>query len=267
MRKQLLALIFAVSCLLGQSAPVIPAAPASDTDDRDKLKTSFTHFFRPIIGAGFNWRTDDVIDFKVDSTSNRLLTENDSKFRAAGTLGFWVPWSTCGIKWEHWLYEEAIDKKGADNGASPDLPDCYTTGSGFRRWRMRSGFVVNFQLNQGGNSNAFSLGYGFMVRPGVIFQASFTRANGKELSHGFRRAAGAAVKANSADDTFSLWRGRFLSDESSLRNDKDWDGFPLFYGTPAKQVFPGSPIIDSYNGSITFGVSIPLDRILRTAAK
>ena len=38
-------------------------------------------------------------------------------------------------------------------------------------------------------------------------------------------------------------------------------------GTTAKTVFAGSPIIDSYNGSVTMGIAIPLDRILRTNDK
>jgi hypothetical protein len=268
---------FLIGALLLIASPLFsqPAAPPPD-----QVKTSLGHFLRPVLGAGFNLTTDDATDFKIDTTLNRLFIANQSRFRVAATVGFWVPWSTCGVKWERWLSSAPVDPSADPKGNSPRLPACYTGETPpqssakenplralARHWRMRSGFIVNFQLHQSASSaNAFSLGYGIMVRPGVIFQASYTRAKSQELSPGFRRAAAAAVRSSSATDpAFALWRGRLNADESSLARPEEWDGFPLQYGDPARPIFTGTPLIDTYKGSFTLGIAIPLDRILRTS--
>jgi hypothetical protein len=226
-----------------------------------QVKDSFIHFLRPIIGAGFNVRTEDAVDFK--SENNALLTVNDSVFRVAATAGFWVPWSTCGLKWERAKLSETMT-----NGTPTSDPECYSNASWRGKLIKRSGLLFNIQFTQGGQNtvDGFSAGYGFMIRPGVIIHGSYTRYKGQELSPGFKRAAVAAINESRAN------YGRFAPyvrpDGSSLTSEKLWDGFPLNVGgqTPTP-VFPGQPIIESYNGSVTLGVVIPLDAIMRTGRR
>lgn len=242
------------------SAPALCMAQDNSPTPTD----TFLNFLRPVIGAGFTVRDADFVDFKTEN--GRLLTVNDSRFRVSATAGFWVPWSTCGIKWERQLRAEPLDP-----AQGPTLPACYPAAGGhFRRWRMRSGFLFNLQFTQGGQStvDGFTAGYGFMVRPGVILHAGYTRAKGQELSAGFRRSAAQLIASPppGAEGELRLWTGQVNADQSGLVNEKLWDGFPLTVAT--KPVFAGAnPIVDSYNGSVSFGVAIPLDLLLRTAAR
>lgn len=88
----------------------------------------------------------------------------------------------------------------------------------------------------------------------VYFYVGGSLGLGTEISHGFRKAA-----ASLKDQGVPGFANR------DLTNDKDFDGLPLKYqkagATEPVLVFPGSPVIDSYNFRWTFGLAIPTSMI------
>ena len=248
------------------TAATKPAAAVTQPPEPLKIDSSFTNFIRPMIGGGFSWRMDDVVDFT--DTNNVLLVQNDSKFRTAALAGFFVPFTNCAVEWEAWQKKRPVQGKATDEGSKPacyygttddDKPKFWT------RAGKRLGAVFNIQFAQGSQStvDGFMFGLGFLLRPGIIVNGGYTRALGKELSPGFQRAGVAAIEG-AVDPAYARFAD-LVKDKSGLRQDNYWDGFPLVYGPNNTAVFPsGGAIINSYNGSITVGVSVALDAILRT---
>lgn len=196
----------------------------------DKLKVPIVKnkvsLIRPIIGAGLTRLTDDFIDFKVDG--NTLLIENDSKLRSE-----------------------------------------LLTGALYKVYEFKSGRTIDIAMSlefaEGGKSvlDGVFFGLGFGITKAIEVVGGVSIGRGKELSFGFQRAMGqhlmAKQSANPDDPKYSDLR--FVN--GVLENPKQYDGVSLvtegINGMMGGNIFPGSPIVDSFNTKLSIGFVVPLD--------
>ena len=179
-------------------------------------------FARLVFGAGASRRHDDYIDFSVSEDKKTLLIENDGRWRPTGSVGVLLK-----------------------IGEIRDRPIDVLMSLDFTQQTPRAIDGVMFGLTAGVNRH-MSIGLGYALRLG------------KELSLGFKNRAETLVEELMKDDDHRGEYQRFvgLGDNVAL-----YDGFPL--ADPRTEngmnIFPGNPIIRSYNHSLFLGVFIPFD--------
>ena len=198
-----------------------------------QYKSKKVSFVRPVIGWGITRLIDDHVDFK--EVGDRIFVENDSKNRSQFMTGGLVN-----------LF---------------DFKNKYTID-----------IAVNMEFAVGGkNVDGFFIGGGIGFARKFELVIGYSLGRGKELSHGFQRAMGRFIKKYKGDD-----KGFPELDSIELKNGviddlKDYDGLSLSYkeGEVTHQIFPGEPIVDSFNSKVSFGILIPLDvwKSIKNAAK
>ena len=177
--------------------------------------------YNPIVGLGFTIRQDDPIDWKEES--GRLLIRNDSRQRVGMYPGVAI-----------FLVKDSF------------------------------GPFVSANLVSGSQSVINGLTVGLAYRPkkdvGFGFFGGYSRSLGQELSLGFKRFAMDALETQPSADYFKqfkdLPRNGPSTSKPGFKREKDYDGFPtvLPNGSNSTRVFPGTPIVDSYNTSWSFGI-------------
>ncbi len=197
-------------------------ARAQDTAAPDSSKKEDPNV-RAVISAGVSYLTDDHEDYTKNNGA--LLVSNDSKVRASGLAGALFRIGDVDTWW------------GQDRQLS---------------------IVTSFQFTQGSSGflDGFFLGGAVEMNPNLHFTGGFGLRKGKELAPGFRAAAAELIAERAAAND-AAYR-RFVGYDRSQKDEAILDGLPL--NTPGKETpfFPGEPIVDSYNWSIFFGVSVPV---------
>lgn len=131
-------------------------------------------------------------------------------------------------------------------------------------WKDRVGPFVSANLVSGSQSviNGLTVGLAYRVKgdSGFGFFGGYSRSLGQELSLGFKRFAMDALEAQPNAEYFKQFKDLPRNGPSNarpgFRSEKDFDGFPTVLpgSTNGTRVFPGAPVVDSYNTSWSFGV-------------
>lgn len=188
---------------------------------------------RPLIGWGITRLTDDFVDFKKEG--ERILTENDSKWRSQLMTGALIN-----------IYEFK-NKNTIDIAANVE-------------------FTVGREKVDG-----FFIGGGFGLAHKIEFVFGYSLGRGKELSHGFQRAMGQFIEKHKGDPSFPEFKGLDLVD-GVIADIRDYDGLPLSFVNETGEtqpIFPGEPIVTSFNSKWSFGILVPFDiwKVIKDAAK
>ena len=104
--------------------------------------------------------------------------------------------------------------------------------------------IVGLEFLKGGQEvlDGVFFGFGWKFNPHVELAIGYSRGLGQELSRGFR---------------FSMeehYRGT-----RRLRDQKDYDALPLYEDGEKTPIYPGNPIIDSFNSRISIGIMFRRD--------
>lgn len=181
---------------------------------------------RLMAGPGFTRHFDDFVEFKeIRDEDKHIFVENDSQFRAELITGGLIK-----------IHEFR-------NGMTMDL-------------------ALGVQFAEGGEAvdGAF-MGFGFGILPHLELVVGLSRHRGKELAPGFENAMGQFVKRHRHDHRYpELWNIDIKDDK--ILDPSDYDGLPLSYVDNEGQehrIFPGSPLTNSYNSKLSFGILLPLD--------
>lgn len=205
-------------------------------------------FFRPVIGAGIGWLTDDFVDFKVKD--DHLLIENDSKNRPIILAGVLVN-----------------VKELTRNLKTNSLPGIIKSPLNCLLLPVRTidDFLFSAEFADGGTKGVDGFAFGICKRISDEFSlvASYSRRKGLELSPGFRQAARSTIteklKDGSSEDKLKYQRFESYAPGDD-KSQKVLDGFPLISATTTNtRVFPGEPIISSYNTSLNIGIVASLN--------
>ena len=189
-----------------------------------RAKASLIRF---MAGPGFALGLDDAVDFnEVGDEDEHIFVDNDSRFRAGLMTG-------ALIKFHEFK-----------NGMTMDL-------------------ALGLEFAEGGGQvlDGGFIGFGFGVLPHVELVFGYSRHRGLELTPGFETAMGRFVKMHQEDPRYPELRRIDLKDGKIL-DLSDYDGLPLSYVDKKGQerrIFPGSPITNSHNSKIGFGILLPLD--------
>ena len=197
---------------------------------------------RPIFGGGFSLRHDDVADFMtVTDDATALFIENDSRMRAAAIVG-------------------VLFKLTETDGF---------LGLGESREKRPLDLLVSLEFAQGTQRtlDGFLFGVGFGINKYVELAIGYSLRRGKELSPGFQRAAAGLVTQlkDVTDNDGNLMYPEFSRYElnstgDSLKDDKQFDGFPLIDPRDNMRIFGGgNPVVDSFNSTFHVGIVIPVD--------
>ena len=203
--------------------------------DRQRLTASAPEvlydpsLIRFVFGSGLSFRTDDHIDFLVSGDEKTLLIKNDSRNRAAGTVGA--------------LFEIGQFK----SIGSLQLQEVHP---------VDLLLSLDFSPQTGRNVDGIMFGLAVGVHKYLSLGLGYRLGLGTELSPGFQRDAVALVTELREDDTHKSRYSRF----EKLASDQElYDGFRLIDPRTDQPFFPGNPIIDSYNNTWFLGAFIPLD--------
>lgn len=193
---------------------------------------------RPIFGGGFSVRHDDIADFKTVDPENdtALFIENDSRMRAAAIVGVLFKLSET---------------------------DSFL-GLGKSKEKKPLDLLVSLEFAQGTQKtlDGFLFGLGFGINKYVELAVGYSLRRGSELSPGFRRAAARLVSALQQDPAHTARFSRYELNSSgdSLKNDAQFDGFPLIDPRDNTRIFSGgNPVVDSFNSTFHIGIVIPID--------
>ena len=193
---------------------------------------------RPVFGGGFSFRHDDIADFKtVDPEKDTaLFIENDSRMRAAAIVG-------------------VLFKLKETDGF---------LGLGESREKKPLDLLVSLEFAQGTQRtlDGFLFGFGFGINKYVELAVGYSLRRGSELSPGFRRAAAHLVTELQQDPVHMARFSRYELNSSgdSLKNDEQFDGFPLVDPRDNTRIFSGgNPVVNSFNSTFHVGIVIPVD--------
>jgi hypothetical protein len=115
------------------------------------------------------------------------------------------------------------------------------------------GLHASTQFAAGGAAlDGFSLGVGYALNKRAHVTMGLLLRKGRELSPGFLRAVSTATGAAASASPLAPYR----EFDASSKQVSVLDGLPLKTGD--KAIFPGDPIIDSYNVSVYLGVVVPV---------
>ena len=174
-----------------------------------------------LIGPGLTRLGDDYVDFKEVGTDDKhLFIDNDSRFRAQLMTGV--------VRRIH-------------------------------RWKgFHVGAAFALEFSQGGqnalDSAFFGISGAFPALPQLEFVGGYSRGLGKELSPGFKHAMVEHIKNKRK-------KGNYLSHidivDGEIAKLEHFDGLPLYDNS--SRIFPGDPVINSFNSKWSFGVLFRLD--------
>ena len=188
---------------------------------------------RPVFAVAGSVRIDDVVDFKIED--DVMLIQNDSSLRPslmAGVLLKLFDFQTLrGLRFE--------EKKTFDFILSLEFANA------------TSRYLDGFMFGVGLGVNRYLELYG-----GVSIRI------GQEISPGFRQSAILLVsdiqEITDTEDTKGI-KSNYERFHNLAGNDQAFDGFPTINPLTNTPIFPGSPLIDSTNKAIVFGVALPVD--------
>lgn len=210
------------------NVPDIVIAALIKVAKRSANSKEHSHKFQPLFGPGLTRLGDDYVDFKeVRDGDEHIFINNDSRFRPelmAGAL----------LKLKEWKNKKTVD------------------------------LVLGLEFTEGGQDalDGVFFGLGFGLTDNIEIVGGYSRSLGKELSPGFKRAMGHFIKEHETDPSF---RDIDLVD-GVIADIKDYDGLPLYMDiktedstTKRKKIFPGNPIVNSFNSRLSFGILFKFD--------
>lgn len=115
--------------------------------------------------------------------------------------------------------------------------------------------LVSLQFGEGdrGALTGFLFGFGYQINPSLSIVGGYSLRRGEELSPGFVLAAEDFIREQQAADNPNFRR-------FDLNNVKArFDGLSLVRPGTMDRIFPGNPIISSFNTGFSIGIAIPLD--------
>lgn len=185
-----------------------------------------TSLFRLVLAAGSEVRVNDIVDFK----------EQEVRSGEASIVG-----KTYLLT----VNDSRLRATGLLGGA-------FRLGrTAEKPWEAIAS--LQFTTNTDRVVDGFFIGLSYGVQKYLSIGGGYTLRLGKELSYGFRREAARFLRANGLTDRFPV-----RHDMLGLMNDKDYDGIPLT-NAMGQRWYPGSPIVDSFNHGLFFGVFFPID--------
>ena len=125
--------------------------------------------------------------------------------------------------------------------------------------KKRLDALVSLQFGEGdrGALAGFLFGLGYQINPSLSIVGGYSLRRGEELSPGFERAADLYIAEQQGSDDPAV--AREFQRFSQLPGEARFDGLGLVRPGTADRIFPGGPIINSFNSAFSIGIAIPLD--------
>ena len=181
-----------------------------------------------LIGPGLTYLQDDYVDFKeVREDDQYLFIDNDSRYRSELMAGV-VHRLKC---WKDFEF----------------------------------GAVFALEFSQGGQHVLDSGFFGGSIAhknvPYIVFVAGYSRGLGTELSPGFGAAMGAYIKKErtKAAKENKEYLPHINVVDGKIEDVKHYDGLSLYDRSTSKRIYPGDPIINSFNSKFSVGVLFRFD--------
>jgi hypothetical protein len=124
-------------------------------------------------------------------------------------------------------------------------------------WGKQASIHTAFQFTQGGQSflDGVSFGLAYEVNRLAHLSGGLLVRKGKELSPGFLRTAADSIRSAAAGTPYFP----FKDYDPESKEQSALDGLPLFTDADNKvPLYGGDVIVDSYNWSLYFGVTVPV---------
>ena len=183
---------------------------------------------QPLFGPGLTWLLDDHVDFREEDGT--ILIDNDSEYRPELMAGTVI--KICDFGKDSWRHKPTFD------------------------------IVTGLQFTKGGQAlvDGVFFGVGLGLTPNVEFVVGYSRSLGKELSFGFKRNMGQFIKEQKEKKQLDPELQGIRVAGGVIENIQDYDGLSLYRDNEKQQkIFPGNPIINSFNSRISIGLLFKFD--------